>query len=145
MPVERLQGAWQHPARLPLGGGWRGHCTAPGHEGERPEEQILESLCNLGYADECRWSPKERAWDALRFAVAVSPVTDQQVQAARSGSAVPARILRLHYVCERNHLPVEHGDLEYDLARTIWLRRHDDPRLQKMAECFLDSYLKKKP
>jgi hypothetical protein len=56
----------------------------------------------------------------------------------------PARVLTLHYVRERNHLPVEHGDLEYDLAQTTWLRTHSDPRIQRMAECFLDSYLKKK-
>jgi hypothetical protein len=39
---------------------------------------------------------------------------------------------------------VEHGDLEFDLAQAVWLRRHDDARIQKMAECFLESYLKKK-
>ena len=54
------------------------------------------------------------------------------------------RVLRLRYVCEKNHLPVEHGDLEFDLSRSAWLRAHDDSRVQKMAECFLDSYLKKK-
>jgi hypothetical protein len=59
-------------------------------------------------------------------------------------SVVPARILHLRYVCERNHLPVEHGDLEFDLSLATWLRRHDDARVQKMAECFLESYLKKK-
>lgn len=54
------------------------------------------------------------------------------------------RILRLLYVCEREHLPVSHGELEFDLAQGRWPRRHDDPRIQKMAECFLESYLKKK-
>jgi hypothetical protein len=58
--------------------------------------------------------------------------------------AVTARTLFLRYVCERNHAPVEHGDLEFDLSRTTWIRRHDDARVQKMAECFLESYLRKK-
>ena len=40
--------------------------------------------------------------------------------------------------------PVEHGDLEFDLSQAVWVRRHDDVRIQKMAECFLESYLKKK-
>ena len=57
---------------------------------------------------------------------------------------LPARVLVLRYVCERDHRPVEDGDLEFDLAQSTWLRRHDDERIQKMAECFLQSYLKKK-
>lgn len=47
------------------------------------------------------------------------------------------------YVCERDHHPVLHGDLEFDLSTMTWLRQHEDTRIQKMAECFLDSYLKK--
>src|ERR1700686_2788739 len=59
MPVEKLEnGSWPHPARLPLGGGWGGHCTSPGHEGERPAQDVLEAFCNLGYADCCAWAPK---------------------------------------------------------------------------------------
>jgi hypothetical protein len=57
---------------------------------------------------------------------------------------VAGRILVLRYVCEKNHLPVEHGDLEFDLSHATWVRQHSDPRIQKMADCFLDSYLKKK-
>jgi len=64
--------------------------------------------------------------------------------AARNAAAVPARVLVLRYVCERNHRPVEHGDLEFDLSQAAWLRRHENLRIQKMAECFLESYLKKK-
>ena len=42
------------------------------------------------------------------------------------------------------HLPVSHGELEFDLLQASWLHKHDDLRMQKMAECFLESYLKKK-
>jgi hypothetical protein len=144
MPVVRLEnGSWPHPARLPLGGGWCGHCTAPGHEGEVPQQDVLEAFCNLGYASSCAWSPTERVWDSVRFAV--SAPLDSAVRSESHGTAaVPARMLVLRYVCERNHLPVADGDLEFDLSRATWLRRHDDARIQKMAECFLDSYLKKK-
>lgn len=45
-------------------------------------------------------------------------------------------------VCEKEHRHVESGDLEFNLLRAAWQSRHDDPRVQKMAECFLDSYLK---
>jgi hypothetical protein len=53
-------------------------------------------------------------------------------------------MLRLVYVCEREHRPACHGELEFDLVEENWSRRHDDSRIQKMAECFLESYLKKK-
>ena len=143
MPMARLEnGSWPHPARLPLGGGWCGHCTAPGHEGELPPQDALEAFCNLGYASSCSWSPRERLWDAVRFAV--SAPRESAGHEARDADAVPARVLLLRYVCERDHRPVEHGDLEFDLSQATWVRRHDDARIQKMAECFLESYLKKK-
>jgi len=143
MPVERLEnGSWPHPARLPLGSGWCGHCTAPGHEGERPPQDVLEAFCNLGYASSCSWAPSERAWDAVRFAVSVPP--DAQRKSRKAVTLAPARVLTLRYVCERDHRPINHGELEFDLAHATCLRRHDDLRIQKMAECFLDAYLNKR-
>jgi hypothetical protein len=141
MPVVKLEnGAWPHPARLPLGCGWNGHCTVPGHEGEIPPQDILEAFCNLGYASSCAWAPPERAWDAVRFSVPAPADSTLKDQEKRS----PARVLRLVFVCERDHRPAAHGDLTFDLATAAWIRTHEDPRIQKMAECFLDSYLKKK-
>jgi hypothetical protein len=142
MPLEKMEnGGWQHPARLPLGGGWTGHCTAPGHEASIPSQKILETCCNLGYAAACAWSPADRAWDAVRFSV-VAPAEAEKRRKQNRGQA--PRTILLHYVCERNHRPVTQGELEYDPAGAIWLRCHDDPRMQKMAECFLDSYLEKR-
>ena len=60
MPVQKLDGAWLHPSRLPLGAGWDGHCSAPGHEGARPSDQELQEFCNLGYAAKCSRLPAER-------------------------------------------------------------------------------------
>jgi hypothetical protein len=141
MPTAKIEkGNWPHPARLPLGLGWSGHCTAPGHEGQTPAQDVLETFCNLGYASGCSWSPPERLWDAVRFAVSVPPGRNE----AQDAMTVPVRTLLLRYVCERDHRPVEHGELEFDASRATWLRRHDDARIQKMAECFLDAYLKKK-
>lgn len=137
MPIEKLEnGAWPHPARLPLGSGWSGHCTAPGHEGEAPEQETLEQGCNMGYAGSCSRLPHERSWDAVRFAVAAQhgvEITDSP------GS----RILQFVYVCERAHRPVERGRLSYE-AGGGWLQRHPDGRVQKMAECFLESCLGKR-
>jgi hypothetical protein len=143
MPLARIEnGSWPHPARLPLGGGWCGHCTAPGHEGETPSQPVLEAFCNLGYASSCNWSPPERVWDAVRFAVSAPP--DSALRQRSDCAPVPARSLFLLYVCEKDHRPIENGSLEFDLSRAVWLRRHDDTRVQKMAECFLESYLNKR-
>jgi hypothetical protein len=143
MPVEKLQGGtWPHPTRLPLGCGWSGHCTAPGHEGQVPSQDILEAFCNLGYASSCAWAPRERAWDAVRFAVAAPSGADRRAQ--ENGVHPISHSIRLCYVCERDHRPVEHGDLEFELQHSAWLRKHADARVQRMAECFLESYLSKK-
>ncbi len=97
----------------------------------------------LGYASSCALGAvgAHLGCGAIRgFALRkIRPARD-----ARNAAAGRARILLLRYVCERDHRPVEHGDLEFDLSRATWLRRHDDARIQKMAECFLESYLKKK-
>jgi hypothetical protein len=103
-------------------------------------QDVLEAFCNLGYASGCSWSPQERVWDAVRFAVSAP----QDSTGRHEAGNVPARFLILRFVCERDHRPAADGDLEFDLSRAIWVRRHDDARIQKMAECFLDAYLKRK-
>lgn len=144
MPLERLEnGSWPHPARLPLGCGWTGHCTAPGHEGKLPAQDVLEAFCNLGYASGCDWAPRERAWDSVRFAVVAPPGAGKGRDKGDSDGRLP-RVLCVNYVCERDHRPIVHGELEFDLRQESWLQRHQDPRVQRMAECFLESYLKNK-
>lgn len=143
MPVEKLEnGSWPHPGRLPLGCGWSGHCTAPGHEKSVPSQEVLQSSCNLGYASSCGWAPTDRACDAVRFAVAAP----EKISSGErdSVSQEPINVLRLVYVCERDHRPASQGELEFDLVQSAWTHSHQDPRIQKMADCFLESYLKKK-
>jgi len=142
MPVEKLEGTWPHPSRLPLGCGWRGHCTAPGHENATPAQDTLEASCNLGYASGCSWAPRERAWDAVRFAVAAPTEVANQCEVGDVCQVLP--VIRVVYVCERNHRPVERGEVEFDVQRSQWLSCHGDARLQKMAECFLGSFLQKR-
>ncbi len=126
MPTGKLDdGGWLHPSRLPLGSGWRGQCTAPGHEGAEPTTEELREGCNLGYAATCWRLPKERTCDAVRFSV------------ARDCGAQ----LLLWFVCESAHQPAGHGTLEYDLVLGRWNSSHPDPRIQKMAACYLQSYL----
>ena len=126
MPTSKLDdGGWLHPSRLPLGGGWIGQCSAPGHEGAEPTNQEVRELCNLGYAAGCARLPEERPYDAVRFSIA----HDRGAQ------------LGLWFVCESRHRPAGHGILEYDVSLGQWTSSHPDVRIQTMAECYLQSYL----
>jgi hypothetical protein len=122
IPEERFNSDWPFPQRLPLGAGWTGRCSAPGHEGVRPSEAELRSGCNLGYAKSCSRLPVERDADAVHFALGEE----------RDG------ILHVLFACEREYLPVNHGELLYVAASNSWLRSHDDPRVQRMAECYVE-------
>lgn len=126
MPTAKFEAiAWPHRTRLPLGDGWQGHCTAPGHEGFVPGPEELAHFCNLGYARSCPRLPADRSWDAVRFSVA----RDKD------------NLVTVLYVCERDYRPAGHGALEYDSALARWCASHPDARIQRMAECFLECYL----
>jgi hypothetical protein len=120
--------AWLHPSRLPLGAGWNGHCGAPGHEGATPRPEEMKENCNLGYAIHCPRLPDERDCDAVRFLV--------------------VRESRLHlvvcFVFESRHRPAGHGTLEYSVAARQWISPHPNERIQRMADCYIQSYLARK-
>ena len=126
LPTRKSEDAlWIHPSRLPLGAGWEGNCTAHGTAKTIAGDQLAH--CNLGYARDCPHLPKQRKWDATRFAVT---------------SEHESRIC-LAYVCERDHLPSEHGRLEYSVGQSRWLSFHPDARIQKMAQCFIEAWFAK--
>jgi hypothetical protein len=128
MPTQKCDdGTWIHPARLPLGAGWRGTCTADPEQHVPPTELELHEYCNMGYALACSRLPSQRSCDALRFGV---------TNDLENG-------IRISYVCESDHRPAGNGILEYDTATARWTQSHADPRIQKMAQCFLESYLNK--
>jgi hypothetical protein len=128
MPTTKSDAApFLHPSRLPLGAGWNGHCSAPSHENSELNSEELKG-CNLGYATNCFRLPADRASDAIRFSV------------ARDGGSH----LSLWFVHERDHRPAGHGTLEYDVSLATWTSAHADPRIQKMAECYLQSYLQRR-
>ncbi len=52
--------------------------------------------------------------------------------------------IQVRYICERGHLPVECGILEFDVAEQRWERAHCDSRVQRMAECFVESHMAKR-
>jgi len=51
----------------------------------------------------------------------------------------------LKFVIEKAYLPISHGILAYDRLAKRWTSSHCDLRVQKKAECFLQSYLDRKP
>lgn len=83
----------------------------------------------MGYPRGCQKFPSAPQSDAIRFAI------------AKDGGD---RIL-LHYSCEREHTPVEHGQLQYDCAARAWPVSHRDACIQRQAECFVMIYLERHP
>ena len=128
MPLERFESNWAFPQRLPLGAGWSGTCTAPGHDGASPTADELTSGCNIGYANSCGRLPAERHADAVRFAMG----------AERDG------LLRVLFVCERAYLPASYGELLYDKVHGRWAKPHHEPCLQHMAECYVQVQLERR-
>lgn len=123
-PTDRSDNiALPHPRRLPLGAAWNGECHAPGIQ-VSPNLQELES-CNLGYATSCSRLPKDRKFDAVRFGVAQD-----------SG-----QLIHLDVVFEAAHLPAGKIRLEYDRSAKRWVSQHKEPAVQRLADCFLQSYL----
>jgi hypothetical protein len=128
MPEERFDSTWPFPQRLPLGAGWSGTCSAPGHAGARPSADELTSGCNIGYAKTCCRLPSERHADAVRFALGEE----------RDG------LLRVLFVCEKAYLPASYGELLYNKARSLWVKPHEDRCVQRMAECYLQAQLERR-
>jgi hypothetical protein len=110
-----------HPERLPLGAAYSGSCTAAN---VTPTAEMLHD-CNLGYAA-CAHLPDDRTADAVRFSIRRDP----------------QGLLAIQYLCEAAHAPVSNGVLIFDPASAEWRERHDDVRLQRMAECCVESFRK---
>jgi hypothetical protein len=128
MPERRFTSDWPFPQRLPLAAGWSGMCTAPGHDGAHPSEDELKSGCNLGYAKNCSRLPANRHADAVRFAL---------------GEECNG-VLHVRFASELAHLPASHGELLYEKASATWLSRHEDARVQRMAECYVQVQLERR-
>jgi hypothetical protein len=115
---------WPFPSRLPLGAGFGGVCSAPGHEGAAPTNDELKSACNLGYA-RCSRLPAKREADCIRYVVSLDSA-DRIVVA---------------WTSELRHAPGQQGRTEYDCATRSFARPCSDARIQKQVECYLESYL----
>lgn len=111
-PSRRLDsGGWDPAPRLPLGDAWAGECTA-GSAWEPPEATQREA-CNSGYArGRCAHFPGDAGVDAVRFSVGAGE--------------------RLIYILEKEHAPVEHGEIDDATEKR-------EP-LASLARAFRESY-----
>jgi hypothetical protein len=126
MPVERLETVdWIHAPRLPLGDAYRGVCHTQPQDPFDPTEADQRDLCNCGYArDRCSRLPAG-APDAIRFSVI--------------GDA--AGRVRIIWVMEQDHSPVEFGTLEYAEGKLSSENFFPTPLLTAQAIAFIRSYL----
>ena len=129
-PVERFQEReWPTPPRLPLGDPYHGMCLVNPTRETRPDMETLRQYCNLGYArGKCPHFPKDSSADAVRFMVA----RDQDT------------LLKLQYVVEKDHSPLEHGPLEYSLDGKRFLVGHSSELLRRQAQAYAESYQRRK-
>ena len=113
---------WLRPPRMPLGDTYRGVCHGdPGAPSEPPETR-QQDLCNRGYArGQCDCFPANAEADAVRFSI-VSEADG---------------LIRIIYVFERDHAPVEHGPLEF--ANTL-TGAEGRELLTAQARAFVESY-----
>ena len=131
---------WLHAARLPLGCGWSGHCTAPGHEGETPSQEELRDFCNLGYAGRLRRDCPAESAPGIPSGFGRANALSAMAQESESGTRIQVR-----YVCERVIVPRSTACWNsMRIEDEMCAKPHPDRRLQRMAECFLTSYLRRK-
>jgi hypothetical protein len=116
-------------AMLPLGGHWAGFCRAESGVCWEPQGNVLDRLCNLGYArGTCPRFPIGDGPDAVRFTI----------------SRDAGDSLGLYFVLERNHLPFAHGPLAYSRAASRFVPPIADNLLSRQAQAYVDSYLRRK-
>jgi hypothetical protein len=94
-----------------------------------PDRAIVLECCNLGYArGKCARFPDSAAPDAVRFAI----------------SGDDNGIVRLRFVVERDHLPLQHGGLEYSVENGSFAGGGLGELLRRQAEAYLESYFRRK-
>ena len=118
--------AFAIPPRLPLGDAHTGQCRAQAVPFSA-EEPALGRMCNTGYGrGSCERFPSDAPVDAVRFNI------------AQEGSTI-----RIQYVLEKDCWPAGHGILEYLEADARFVEAHRNPILQRQAEAFVGSFLRR--
>ncbi|MCS7315311.1 MAG: hypothetical protein RMI94_08865 [Bryobacterales bacterium] len=129
-PVERFSDqAWPRAPRLPLGDPYLGLCCVDPLREHRPDEETLRELCNRGYPrNRCPRFPPSDGPDMVRFAV------------TRDSEG----LLRISYVIEKNGSPMEHGEIEYEVAARRFRANLAGGMLERQAQAYAESYLRRK-
>jgi hypothetical protein len=105
--------------RAPLGAIFEGECERRGTGGTR--------FCNFGYArGSCAEFPDGSAVDAVRFSV--------------SGNA--DGVVKIVWIFEKDHAPVEHGFLEYTKSTGAFVAEPSGV-LGAQARIFVENYLRR--
>ena len=122
LPLRRLGSEGWNPApRLPLGDAYGGSCQARASGPFEPPEGVQRELCNCGYARRrCSHFPEDGAADAVRFSI----TGDQDGR------------VTLIYILEKDHAPIEHGEIDHANDRR-------EP-LASQARAFVESYLRQR-
>jgi hypothetical protein len=106
--------------RAPLGGMFNGSCSLGGAADE-------PRLCNFGYARSlCDHFPADSHADAVRFSV----------------SGMADGILRIVWILEKDHAPVDHGSLEYRESAHDFIQPPTGP-MASQARIFVEAYLRR--
>jgi hypothetical protein len=88
-----------------------------------------DTNCNLGYArGECARFPAGEGPDAVRFTI----------------SGHESTAIRIYYVVERDHHPFAHGRLEYSPAAAGFVTPPETAALERQAQAYVESYLRRK-
>jgi hypothetical protein len=120
-------GAFVIPPRLPLGEFYEGECRASS-EPHLPSGQLVTKFCNNGYGrGACDRFPADSAADAVRFHIA---------------TAEPGAV-RVQFVLEKACWPTSDGFLDYAKSSSQFLTVHPNAIVQRQAEAFLDSFLRR--
>ncbi len=129
-PQERFdEKTWMKHPRLPLGDPYTGVCCVDPMREWRPDMATVRDLCNQGYARQrCTRFPKDAGPDARRFSV----ITDDE------------NVLKIFYVSERDHAPLDHGDLEFSTSTEQIVSGPDNAMLKQQAVAYVRSYLRRK-
>lgn len=115
------------PPRLPLGEFYEGECRA-NSAAPLPTGETITTFCNNGYGrGSCDRFPHDSTADAVRFHIALSE---------------PGAV-RLQYVVENACWPTADGFLDFSKASSQFVALHPDPIVQRQAEAFLDSFLRR--
>src|SRR5579862_5854447 len=130
LPVRMLdQSTWVRAPRLPLGDPYAGTCHVDPADVVELAESRQRELCNCGYArGRCDRFPNDSAADAVRFSI-----TGEE----------PGTIW-LVYIVEKDHVPAEHGALEYRIPSGQLNGPHTSELLSRQAVAFLESYLRRR-